>query len=210
MFAGTYPEVIVFAKGYEIVKKSVTVRHKGSVTNFKPRRDWASSAGGGTVSSVDGPNFGPPCGPNNSIDLSQGTGWVTLTGTTQAPASTIVPKSIVVKLPRAITLTSMAVDPTAPCGLGASAAVGKYEADVSPNGTTWTAAAHGTFGATNRFAYNPVTPSAPIAGVRYVRFTLKSPEVPNFSANCPTSSSGIAYQGCTYMSLTELEVFGTP
>jgi extracellular elastinolytic metalloproteinase len=210
VFAGTYPEVVVFAKGYEIVKKSVTVRHKGSLTNFKPRRDWATSTAGGLVSNFDGPIFGPPCGPDNAIDLSQVTGWVSLTGTTQAPTGTIVPKSIVVKLPRAITLTSMAVDPTAPCGLSGSASVGRYEADVSPNGISWTTAAHGTLAASSRFAYNPVTPSAPIAGVRYVRFTLKAPQVPSFTTNCPSRSSGTVYQGCTYMSMTELEVFGTP
>jgi hypothetical protein len=41
--------------------------------------------------------------------------------------------------------------------------------------------------------------------VRFVRFTVLSPQVPNFATTCPGSDSG-----CEYTDLSELAVFGSP
>lgn len=41
--------------------------------------------------------------------------------------------------------------------------------------------------------------------VRYVRFTIKGNQVPDFTTNCPNG----AFDGCRFADLSELEVFGT-
>jgi hypothetical protein len=57
-----------------------------------------------------------------------------------------------------------------------------------------------------RYQFTNVASSAPVTGVRYVRFTIETPQVPDFDTNCPDGP----YAGCVFMDLTELEVFGTP
>jgi hypothetical protein len=105
VFVGSYPLLSVFGPGYEIISTDVDVTPDGTTADFTPRRDWAASSGGGLVTDFDGPDFTfVGCGPNNVNDVSQGTAWVTLTGDVEAPADTIVPKSIVIKLPQPISL----------------------------------------------------------------------------------------------------------
>jgi extracellular elastinolytic metalloproteinase len=41
--------------------------------------------------------------------------------------------------------------------------------------------------------------------VRYVRFTMRSPQVPHFATNCPQGPFG----GCQLTALSELAVFGS-
>jgi hypothetical protein len=67
-----------------------------------------------------------------------------------------------------------------------------------------TEAASGTFAVDDRGRFNPITPSAGAAGVRFVRFTILGNQTPDFATNCP----GGAYSGCSFTDLTEIEVFG--
>jgi hypothetical protein len=209
VFVGSYPLLSVFGPGYEIISTDVDVTPDGTTADFTPRRDWAASSGGGLVTDFDGPDFTfVGCGPNNVNDVSQGTAWVTLTGDVEAPADTIVPKSIVIKLPQPISMTELAVDPTTNCGLGGSASTGDFTIEASTNGTDYTEVASGTYTSANRFQYNDVTLDSPVADVQYVRFTIESPQVPApFTDHCPTDPTTV-YSGCTYMVLTEVEVFG--
>jgi hypothetical protein len=185
----------------------VKVVPRGTTVNFSVRRDWASSSGGATVTSFNGPDlssFG--CGPAAAIDLSQGTGWGSTTGDDiGTPTNVMIPKSIAVKLPATITLTSFSVDPSNTCGDPGSSATGDYRIETSANGTSWTTAASGTFTAADRGRLNAVAVAAPIAGVRYVRFTMLSPQVPDFATNCQDG----AFNGCSFTDMTELEAFGT-
>jgi hypothetical protein len=48
-------------------------------------------------------------------------------------------------------------------------------------------------------------PVASIPAVRFVRFTMLGTQVPNFSTNCPNGG----FAGCSFMDMSELEVFGT-
>jgi hypothetical protein len=211
VLVGSYPLLSVFGPGYEIASTGIDVTADGVTSNFEIRRDWAASSGGAFVQDFDGPDFSSagPCGPNNVNDLSQGTAWVTITGNTEAPTDTIVPKAITIKLPQAIQLTDLAVDPTTQCGLGRSASVGDITVETSPDGTNWTEAATATFDATNLFQYNDVPVSSPIDDVRYLRVTLNGPQVPApFTDHCPTDPAGTVFSGCTYMVLTEVEAFG--
>jgi hypothetical protein len=207
---GSYPLLSVFTPGYEIATTDIHVTAGGGVTsNFEIRRDWAANSGGAFVSAFDGPDFGNPCSPDNAIDLSQGTGWSTITGNTEEPTGTIVPKAVTIKLPQAIQLTDLAVDPTANCGDAGSASAADITVETSPDGTTWTDAATATFDATNRFQYNDVPVAPPVDDVRYIRVTINAPQVPApFTDHCPTDPGGLLYAGCTYMDLTEVEAFG--
>jgi extracellular elastinolytic metalloproteinase len=207
VFVGKYPEIVAFGPGYEVITKSVRVRPQGSTVNFKPRRDWAAASGGGFVKSFTGPDFSSfNCGPNHAIDLSQGTGWASTTGDNAGtPTNTVVPKNIVVQLPKTITVSSFGVNPTATCGDPGSASTAGYRIETSPDGTTWTTAAQGTFTTANQNQLNTVPANAPTANVKYVRFTMLSPQVPNFSTTCPNGP----YAGCQFMDMTELEVYGT-
>lgn len=81
---------------------------------------------------------------------------------------------------------------------------------MSPDGSTWTTAADGSgaagFTSANRYQLVNVLASVSVSGVQYIRFTMLSPQVPDFSTNCPAGP----YDGCQYLDMTELEVFGAP
>jgi extracellular elastinolytic metalloproteinase len=202
---GTYPKLSVSGAGYDPARSSVTVTAAGVVKNFTVRRDWAASSGGASIRSFTGPDFGPGCDPAAAIDNSQANGWVTSTGSVaNQPSNTFVPHNMVIRLPQAIDVTQFAFDPASACGLGGSASTGGYRIETSPNGSTWTTAATGTFTIDDRGVITPVTPTAGTAGVRFVRITPLSNQTPDFATNCPDG----AFDGCTYTSLTEVEVYG--
>jgi extracellular elastinolytic metalloproteinase len=206
VIAGRYPEVVASAKGYQIVAKAVRVRAGGARLPFKPRRDWAARNGGASITGFNGPNFAPACGPSFAIDRRQGTGWGSTAGDdVGTPTNVIIPKHITVKLPAAVTVRSFAVDPTSVCGDAGSASTGEFRIETSASGTAWATAAHGTFTTDDQRRFNTVKPAAPIPGVRYVRFTMLGNQVPDFATNCPNGP----YDGCQWMDMTELEVFGT-
>jgi hypothetical protein len=205
VLVGSYPMITAFGPGYELQSDAVDVDADGATVDFDPRRDWAASSGGGEITEFDGPDFSQfGCGPSAVIDLSQGAGWVTVTGTVEAPTDTIVPKSVVISLPESITLTDLSIDPTAACGVAGSASAGDFLVEASPDGNTWTEVASGTFTPDQRFSYVDVPVDTPVDDVSFVRYTIESPQVPGFATNCPDG----AFDGCTYMSTTEVEVFG--
>jgi hypothetical protein len=204
---GHYRKLAVVKNGFNPAVKSVTVVQSGTERNVKIQRDWAAETGGAQITDFNGPDFSPACGPDDAIDQSQGSGWGSTTGDDDGdPTNTFVPKHIVVKLPKAIDVESFAVDPSATCGDGLSASTGGFTIETSPNGTTYTQVATGTFTNADAGRFNEVDPSVPANGVQYVRFTITSNQVPNFATTCP----GGAFAGCSFTDLTELEVFGSP
>jgi len=219
---GIYKKVVVFAKGHEIASTKLKVRRNATRTthqNFSIRRDWAASSGGGQITDFNGPDFAPDCPPGLAIDTRQGTGWGSTTGDDAGtPTGTVIPKFIVVSLPRPIDIaagsdpaagTAFRVDPTSVCGDAGSASTNKFRIEVSTNGTTWTTVKTGSFGTIDdpntRFRYFNVASDQAVTNVRFVRFWILEPQVPDFSTNCPLG----AFDGCSFMDLTELEVFGT-
>jgi extracellular elastinolytic metalloproteinase len=204
LLAGTYPKVLATGPGFEGVTGPVTVRPGTSTHDFGLRRDWAASSGGATVTAFDGPDD-QRCGPAAAIDLSRATGWSSTSdlGADGRP-SAATPKSITVGLPKAVANSQFAVDPSASCGDGGSASTGDYRIETSTDGTTWVAAASGTFTPANRGRLNLVTPAAGSAtAVRFVRFTMVTPQVFQVGS-CPGP-----FAGCDAVDLTELEVYGT-
>jgi hypothetical protein len=141
------------------------------------------------------------CGPDKAIDQT-GNGWL---NTADIAGGAATPKSITIELPTAITVSEFLVDPSHPCGVGGSASTADFRIETSPNGTTWTTAAQGTFTAANRYQLNTVPPTAGATDVKWVRFTMISPQVPGGVASCPGP-----FDGCTFMGMTELVVHGAP
>ncbi len=185
----------------------MTVTKAGAVKNFEVRRDWAAASGGASIADFNGPDFSPVCGPPQAIDTSQASGWGSTTGNDDGdPTNVFVPKFVVIELPAAIDVTQFAVDPSATCGDGGSASTGDFRIETSPNGTTWTEAASGTFTLDDRGELNPVTPTGGTAGVKFVRFTILGNQTPDFATNCPDG----AFSGCSFTDLTEIEVYGSP
>jgi len=214
---GTYKKVVLLADGYEIVSRRVRVSATGGPTRekFSARRDWAAASGGGEIVGFTGPDYSAfGCGPIGAIDLSQVTGWSSNTGGDGAAYPD--PKHIVVELQEPITLSAgdgrnsaFAIDPTATCGDPGSASTGDFRIEVAQaEDGPWTevASREGEGDWLPKYEYSNVAAAAPVSDVRYVRFTIESPQVPDFAANCPDGP----YAGCTYMDLTELQLFGTP
>jgi extracellular elastinolytic metalloproteinase len=201
---GTYPKVGLAAAGYEGIQTAVTVVAPTTTQDFAPRRDWASNQLGGSIDAFNGPDYTAfGCGPSGAIDQSQASGWGSDTGD-GSPTNVMIPKFIVVKLPQAVDITTFEANPSNTCGDPGSSSTGQFRIETSPDGTTYTTAAEGTFTSANRGHLNVVTPTAGQLGVRYVKLWLLSPQVPNFATNCPAGAFG----GCTFTDFTELEVFG--
>jgi hypothetical protein len=204
---GHYGKLVADAPGYLPARSSVTVGKGAARRDFSARRDWAATAGGATVSEFTGSDHSAGgCGPAAALDLSQVSGWKTSAAADEAtPSNVFVPKHLTVKLPQAITLKEFAVDPAATCFDGGSAATKGYRIETSPDGVTWTTADQGTFAGADGGRLNSLTPTAGTTGVRFVRFTILSNQVPDFATDCPG-----AFTGCLHADLTELEVFGAP
>ncbi|MFI5735047.1 M36 family metallopeptidase [Kribbella sp. NPDC051587] len=203
---GIYPKVAVTPPGYELTVQSVTVPAGGVTTNLALRRNWASASGGGKIVAFNGPDLTAyGCGPSAAIDNRQGSGWGSTTGDDNGtPTGTVIPKHMDIKLPATVSIESFKVDPSNVCGDSVSSATGKYRIETSPDGVTWATAREGEFDATNRGKYNVVTPTGNATGVQYVRFTMLSPQVPDFATNCPSGGLG----GCQFTDMTEIQVFG--
>ena len=122
---------------------------------------------------------------------------------------------MIVKLPVAVDLSGIAVDPSNTCGDPGSASTQDYRVETTTVTTTptatdpsWEVANSGSFTADNRGQLNPLTVAAGTGeAVTYVKFTMLRPQVPgDFATTC--TAGGFA--GCEFMDMTELAVYGEP
>ena len=104
-----YPHVFVSAPGY-LSRATRDVRISGtSVRDFKVVRNWVQPDGGATITSVvSGGNVDDLCLVDHALDGDQRTSWQTKKQVDGQPAS------VTVRLPQAVDLDSIAIDPT-PC-----------------------------------------------------------------------------------------------
>jgi extracellular elastinolytic metalloproteinase len=214
LVTGTYAKVAASGPGYigeSSPARAVSIGDftAGDFVNFQIIRDWAAASGGGAVADFTGPDFSDfGCGPDGAIDLSLSTGWGSTTGNDNGdPTNVFIPKTLTIKLPQAVDISTFGVDPTATCGDGGSASTGDFMLETSPDGVAFTEAATGTFGVADRGHLNTVDLN-PGTGtdVQFVRFTMLGNQTPNFPVNCPAG----AFSGCSFTDLTELAVFGAP
>jgi hypothetical protein len=232
ILVGTYPKVWATAPGYDRqVLATVNITASAIRIDWKLKRNWASLAGGGTIDSFTGPNYAPQCPPEGAIDDSAGVGWGSDTDNGTSTGN-VVPKYIVVKLPQAVNITNMLVDPSNTCGDPGSSSTRGYRIQTSTDGTTFTTVNQGVFYSGNRNRLNDVgtLSGGPVNGVRYIKFWMLNPQVPNAAsgscdnaATCgadPDDNTNVAahcgpgkdngFGGCTFMDMVELKVYGRP
>ncbi len=183
---GTYPDVVVGGAGYDSQVSTVSVGRGATTRNWAVRRDWAAASGGASVTDFNGPDYTAyGCGPSALLDQSLGSGW----GSDAGPA-----KHVVVKLPSAVDVSTIAIDPSNTCGDKANAATAGYTVETSTDGTTWVPAGSGTFTSADLGKLNPITPTGGATKVRFVRYTMLSPQDPK----------------SPYLDSSELAVYGVP
>ncbi len=230
IFFGAYPKVFARSSGYDTdVLSSLTINQPVTKQDFKLRRDWASLGGGGTVTAFNGPDYTDfGCGPSGAIDQSLGNGWGSDTDINAQNTGKATPKFNTIKLPLAVNIAAIAVDPSNTCGDPGSSATHRYKIETSTDGSTFTLVNEGLFYAGNRGHLNTVTPLAPNAalGVRFIRFTMVNPQVPETGNSCtdpsncgdngvptrcgPNAPSPGNFGGCVFMDMSEIEVYGRP
>jgi hypothetical protein len=183
---GTYPDVSVGGAGYDPQLTTLSVGGGRTSRNWSVRRNWTAASGGAAVTDFNGPDFTDAgCGPVAVIDQSLSTGWGSEAGSA---------KFVVVRLPAAVNVGAIAIDPSNTCGDGRGAATAGFTVETSADGTAWTAAGRGTFTAANLGKLNSMTPTGGTTNVRYVRFTMLTPQDPK----------------APYLDSSEIAVYGVP
>ena len=113
------------------------------------------------------------------------------------------------KLPEAVDVSAFGVDPSNNCGDAGSASTGPYRIEVSKDGVTYNQVAQGTFTPADRGRVNEIGLSSPSKDVQYVKFWMDDSQVEQLRDPDDLCSEGAAFDGCRYIDLTELEVYGS-
>ena len=196
---GTYAKVFARGNGYDTVTRTLSIASHPQTADWQVRRDWASSSGGGSVVSFTGPDYTPDCGPAKLIDQSQAGGW----GSDIAAAG----QRIVLRLPAAVNIDQLVINPSATCGDGPSSSTGGYRVETSADGVTWTVAASGTFPAGTVTATPVALAAGTGTGVGYVRYTMLTTQAQD-AGQCPVGQPPTV-SGCVYLDSTELSLYGS-
>jgi len=212
---GTYPKVTVTAPGYDAQTFPLDLNQSTVTKSVALERDWAAGSGGATIDSFTGPNFNG-CGPEKAIDQSTAIGWGSTSDLVNGAPGPATAKYIVIKLPQPVDLDHVTLDPHAICGDGTSASMGSYTIETSPDGTTYTTIASGTFVASDVGHTNTVPVIGPgTTNVQYVKVWNNAPLVvvdnsPGSGSYPPDACSATAggYSGCTFLDLGEAGVYG--
>jgi extracellular elastinolytic metalloproteinase len=84
------------------------------------------------------------------------------------------PRTVVLQLPRAVNISSFAIDPGATCGDDASAGVKAFTISTRKTATSaWIVAVNNT-AALSGGVFHTLTPSAGKTGVRFIKLTMKT------------------------------------
>ena len=166
--------------------------------NWSVRKDWAASSGGGSVVSFTGPDYSPQCGPGFLIDQSQSSGW----GSVVHDGG----QTIVLKLSGTVNISQLVINPSATCGDPATVSTGGYRVETSPDGTTWTQAAAGTFPRGTVTATPVALTAGTGTGVGYIRYTMLTTQGQD-AGLCPAGQPP-ADDSCVFLDSTELAVYG--
>jgi extracellular elastinolytic metalloproteinase len=195
---GTYAKVFARGAGYDQQVATLSIPSHTVVKNWSVRKDWAASSGGGSVVTFTGPDYTPfSCGPGKLIDQSQVSSWVS-----DVAAGG---QNVVLRLSGKVNISQLVVNPSAGCGIDPTSATGGYRVETSPDGTTWTVAASGTFPNGTRTA-TAVPLSGGTAGVAYVRYTMLTTQGQD-AGRCPAGQPPVD-TGCFYLASAELGVYG--
>ncbi|WP_329273063.1 M36 family metallopeptidase [Streptomyces sp. NBC_01451] len=202
---GTYRKVYASGNGYEPQIRTLTVT--SGAADWAVRRNWSASSGGAEVAEFSGADYSDfGCGPAGLIDMSANVWGSDAKGGTDGTG--IDPVHNTVRLPAAVDVSDLRVDPTSGCGDDLTASLGDYRIETSPDGTTWATAAEGHFGPADTGRENavPLTTGTE-RNVRYVRVTMLGNQAVDNGVDCAQDPGP---SGCEYLDMTELVVHGTP
>ena len=168
----TYPLFSIGGAGYEptgIANLDVS----GDLTlAVKVIRDWASTEGGAKIGVFTPPNYSAfGCGPRGAFDLDLGSGWGSDAVGSTAGSHKKGPRSVIVKLPKSINVTSFALASTGACGDGPRAGVKRFMIETKSGGS-WVTAFVGN--APNNGKLLTYIPRAGKKNVRFVKITMLS------------------------------------
>jgi len=195
---GTYAKVFARGAGYDQQVTTLSIPSHPVVKNWSVRKDWAASSGGGSVVSFTGPDYTPQCGPAFLIDQSQSSGW----GSDVNDGG----QTIVLKLSGTVNISQLVINPSATCGDPATVSTGGYRVETSPDGTTWTQAAAGTFPSGTVTATPVALAAGTGTGVGYIRYTMLTTQGQD-AGLCPAGQPP-ADASCVFLDSTELSVYG--
>ncbi|GGK70455.1 M36 family metallopeptidase [Mangrovihabitans endophyticus] len=197
---GTYAKVFARGNGYDPVTRTVSVNSRPTTADWQLRRDWAALSGGGEVVSATGPDYTPyGCGPPQLIDQSQASGW----GSDVAQGG----QNAVVRLPVAVDIGEVVINPSATCGDDETAGTGGYRLEGSADGSSWSTLSEGTF-PNGTDTPTTVELSGATTGVQFLRWTMLTTQGQD-AGLCPAGQAP-QYSGCVFMDSTELAVYGAP
>ncbi|MFD5406097.1 M36 family metallopeptidase [Streptomyces griseorubiginosus] len=202
---GSYRKVYASGNGYEPKVSTVVVKAGSAGADWSLTRDWAASSGGAAITDFNGSDFTEfGCGPGSLIDTTSAVWGSDANGGTNGTG--IDPIHGTIKLPKAVDIGALLVDPTAGCGDDTTASLGDYRIDTSADGTTWTTAAEGHFKPADTGRQNAVTlKDGTGQNVQYVRLTMLGNQAADNGVDCAKDSSP---SGCRYLDATELVVHG--
>jgi hypothetical protein len=114
---------------------------------------------------------------------------------------------VTIRLPVAINIGELKIDPSNTCGDAGSASVSRFTVETSTDGVTFSAPFNGDFGIANRGRLNTVVlPPALTTNVQFIRYSMISTQaVDDQGAVCPAN-----FSGCLFMDSVELAVYGAP
>ena len=136
-------------------------------------RDWAAIEGGAKVGKFTPPDYSDfGCGPSGVLDLNLGSGWGSDAVKSTYGSNTKGPRSVIVKLPETINVTTFGLASYGACGDGPEAGVKRFMIETSSSGHNWVTAFVGNAPSNGRLiSYKP---TAGKKNVRYVRLTMLS------------------------------------
>jgi hypothetical protein len=169
----SYPEIRMSGGGYEpVTLKHVTI-HTDTTLNRALVRDWASTEGGATVGKFTPPDYGPfGCGPAQAFDLNLGVGWDSDAVDSTSGSHHEGPRKVVVKLPRAVDVSSFALASYGSCGDPPKAGVKDFQIRTRTASGPWITAFTGVAPSNDKLmTYVPRTGTK---DVRYVQLIMLS------------------------------------
>jgi hypothetical protein len=169
-----YAKIVVDAVGYEPVEVERFDVDGDETLDRKVTRDWAALEGGATIEKASPPDYSDfGCGPAGAFDLLLGSGWGS-----DAPDSTYGspvtgPRSVVVRLPKAVDIASFGFDPSATCGDPRDAAVKAFTIQTRTAAGGWITAYASSTGLPQG-ELNKLVPRAGAKNVVAVRLIMRS------------------------------------
>jgi extracellular elastinolytic metalloproteinase len=202
LFPGSYPDLVATAAGYLPAIRTQRVHAGVTFKAFSLQRDWAASAGGAAISETNADEFAPiGCGAAQLIDTAQASGWSTVDVDSRPE------RHAVVKLPVAVDISALKIDPSGICGDDPTSSTGDFRLETSVDGSTWQAAASGHFRPAQDGKLNVVALKAGTGtGVRFVRYTMLGTQLADFDIDCNVTFTS----GCLFLDSAELVVLGSP